>query len=189
MISNKVRGTRRVPKKCQKETKKQHKRVRSTRSASVTNESNKTIFYTDGSFSDKNETSCGGGIVVTVGSKVLQIVKLKYPHGQDNELAEIYTIAVLVTLAHPSTAFTISTDYMGVVTAMKNGHWKNTFKYNTLYRYIADVVSEKLLEIEWNWVKGHSGIQGNKLADKAAGQGRVSGEITNIDALIRAQKR
>jgi ribonuclease HI len=184
MISNKIRGTRRVPKKSQKEAKKQHKCVRSTR-ASVTNEPIKTIFFTDGSFSNWKETSCGGGIVVTVGSKVLQILKLKYLHGKDNEFAEIYTIAVLVTLAHPSTAFTISTDYKYDVTAMKEGCWKNTFKYDALYRYIADVISEKLLKIEWNWVKGHSGIRGNKLADKAAGQGRISGEITNIDDLIR----
>ncbi len=57
-----------------------------------------TNIFTDGSFTRKNN-NCGGAIIVTSGKRTVEnTIKFKYPQGRDNAYAEIYTLAILVSL-------------------------------------------------------------------------------------------
>ena len=141
-----------------------------TTSSIVNDELPKVYAFVDGSFNSKTNVYGYGGFIVYNGQKdILQ------GHGRDVEMAGMRNVAgeVLGSQAAIQKAIdlklpeiTIYYDYSGIE-MWATGAWKrNKIGTQQYYRFIQE--ANKVINIKFVHVKGHSGIEGNEEADRLA---------------------
>ena len=137
----------------------------------------KIIAYTDGACSG-NPGPGGWGVWLRAGQHEKELCGgEKHTTNQRMELQA--AIEALKALKNPST-ITIVTDSKYVLNGItdwihgwKKKGWKNSKKEPVANRELweaLDVLNQKH-DVDWQWVKGHSGDEGNDKADELARQG------------------
>lgn len=135
----------------------------------------KTIVYTDGSFSNG---SCGFGVVIIAnnGDKITAYGRV--PLQPTNNIAELYAIYVALSLVrgdliiYSDSRYAISCLTAYVHDWISNG-WSGVANKNIIE---ATHLLTKGRTVLFEYVPAHSGIVLNEEADKLANQGRLSGE-------------
>ena len=133
--------------------------------------------YTDGACSG-NPGPGGWGVLMLYGEHEKELTGGEF-ETTNNRMELMAAIQALTALKRPCKVHlhTDSTYVMKGITEWIDGWkakgWKNSSKKPVknadLWRLLDDAVNPH--EIEWFWVKGHSGNPGNERADDLAGQG------------------
>jgi ribonuclease H-related protein len=125
--------------------------------------------YVDGSYINKRY---GWGFVVYADRK---IIHMENGVGEDAEAASIHNVAgeleatvkaVLWAEKEGISPIVIHHDYIGI-SEWATGKWKTNNRFTQAY---AAFIRPYLSWVRFNKVAGHSGIEGNEIADKLAGE-------------------
>jgi len=146
-----------------------------------------TIF-TDGSAKNNGMENVSLGMGIWVEEPRLgSSWKLELPKRGDNNSAEIVAIGLAIETIK-ARRLTINTDSkvaLGLIENLpeleKSGYTGPGKKYEVELRYIMDVLRQQGKTVTLNWIKGHSGNEGNEEADKLAENGHTSGDILILE--------
>ena len=141
--------------------------------------------YTDGACSG-NPGPGGWGVYLVAENNVGEIVKEEALYGKDkettNQIMELTAaIQALESLKRKNVEITIFTDSKYVIDGITRwifGCLKNNWSTASKKPVANRLLWEELLDltknqnVEWVWVKGHTGILGNEKADSLAVKGR-----------------
>ena len=135
----------------------------------------KTIAYTDGSFSGE---SCGFGVIILTSTNERIVAYGKVPLQPTNNVAELYAIYVALSLVKGSVV--VYTDSRYAITCLTtyvhdwiaNG-WNGVANKN-LIEGAFSLMSER--SVIFQYVPAHTGIELNEEADRLANMGRQSNE-------------
>jgi len=135
----------------------------------------KTIIYTDGSFSNG---SCGFGVVIITnnGDKITAYGRV--PLDPTNNVAELYAMYVGLSLVRGDVIIYSDSRYaIGCLTTYVHD-WVENGWGGVANRNIIEPTYNLTLNrnVTFEYVPAHSGIELNEEADKLANQGRLSGE-------------
>jgi len=131
------------------------------------------IIYTDGAC---NKQGIGGyGALLIAGEDILELSG----HEIDTTNNRMELMGVIVALERLKTACTIDlyTDSVYVkegisnwINNWKKNNWKTAAKKEVLNQDLWKRLDElaKYHSVNWYWVKGHSGVEGNEICDKLA---------------------
>ncbi len=149
--------------------------------------------YTDGACSG-NPGPGGWGVYLVAENSMGKIIKEDNLYGKNkettNQIMELTAaIKALETLKRKNVDITIFTDSRYVIDGITNwifGWLKNNWNTASKKPVANRLLWEELLEltknqnVEWVWVKGHTGVLGNEKADSLAVKGReeASNELT-----------
>ena len=150
--------------------------------------------YTDGACSG-NPGPGGWGVYLVAENSMGKIIKEEKLYGKNkettNQIMELTAaIKALETLKRKNVHITIFTDSRYVIDGITNwifGWLKNNWSTASKNPVANRLLWEELLEltknqnVEWVWVKGHTGVLGNEKADTLAVKGReeASNELTS----------
>ena len=135
--------------------------------------------YTDGACSG-NPGPGGWGVLLQYGSKE-KTLKGGDPNTTNNRMEMMAAIKAIEAVNETYTGeiilWTDSTYVMKGITEWVHGwkkkNWiksdKKPFVNTDLWKVLDKLNSQK--NIQWNWVKGHAGVEGNERADELARQG------------------
>ena len=139
--------------------------------------SNKIIAYTDGACSG-NPGPGGWGVWLRAGKHEKEICGGELE--TTNQRMELQAaIEALKALKKPS-SITVVTDSKYVLNGItdwihgwKKKGWKNSKKESVANRELWEALDKlnQVHQVDWQWVKGHSGDEGNERADELARQG------------------
>lgn len=135
----------------------------------------KTIVYTDGSFSNG---LCGFGVVIIANNGDKITAHGRVPLDPTNNVAELYAIYVALSLVSNNVIIYSDSRYaIGCFTSyihdwIENG-WSGVANRNLIESTYALM---KNRDVTFQHVPAHSGIELNEEADKLADRGRLSGE-------------
>lgn len=135
--------------------------------------------YTDGAC-HRNPGPGGWGVVLRFGEHEKQLYGGE-PDTTNNRMELMAAIKALeaLTEAHPVQLWTDSQYVRQGITSWISGWkrkgWKTSagqpVKNDDLWRRLDSIAAK--YEIDWRWVKGHAGHEGNELADRLATRGAV----------------
>ncbi len=137
----------------------------------------KVIIYTDGACSG-NPGPGGWGALLEYKGKLKEICGGE-AETTNNRMELTAAIEALNSLKRPSQV-TLNTDSKYVMDGItkwmhgwKRNNWKTAAKKPVKNQDLWIALDEAIAphDIEWNWVKGHAGIDGNEKADSLANQG------------------
>jgi ribonuclease HI len=143
-----------------------------------------TQAYTDGS---KSEQGVGSGAAIFIGTKIATQIKLKLDNrcsnNQADQLAIIKALEAIDTISieesSPRTA-TVYTDRRLTIGSLRNPD-NHAYLIEGIRRRVAKLQGSNW-KIEFSWVKAHTGICGNELADKLA---KEAARIKHTDIALR----
>ena len=141
--------------------------------------------YTDGACSG-NPGPGGWGVFLVAENNAGEVIKEEALYGKNkettNQIMELTAaIQALESLKRKNVDITIFTDSKYVVDGITkwifawiNNNWKTASKKPVANRLLWEelFVLTKNQNVEWVWVKGHSGVLGNEKADSLAVKGR-----------------
>jgi ribonuclease HI len=136
------------------------------------------LIHTDGGCKP-NPGPGGWGAVLRYGSHVREMCGGERESTTNNRMELMAPIMALETLNRPSTVhlFTDSAYVRGGITSWMTGWERNGWRTSTkqpvknvdLWKRLKQACERH--EVEWFWVKGHSGVPDNELADQLATRG------------------
>jgi len=129
----------------------------------------RTIIYTDGSYRNhgtKQNPKVTAGIGVWFGRDDPRNVSLSVPGLIDNYEAELYAIFVGLQQCKPEEKVLILTDSRAAATIGK----RNSRCSKALIQQL--LALQKGRDVQCEWIPGHSGIEGNRHADRLAKRAR-----------------
>jgi ribonuclease HI len=135
------------------------------------------VIYTDGACRG-NPGPGGWGAILTCGERTKEI-KGYAENTTNNKMELMAAIEALSTLKSDDRPVILYTDSVYVkngittwMTGWKQRNWKTASKQPVKNQELwqrLDALNQKLT-IDWRWVKGHAGIEGNEKADQLANQ-------------------
>ena len=151
--------------------------------------------YTDGACSG-NPGPGGWGVYLVAENTVGEIVKEEVLYGKNkettNQIMELTaTVQALESLKRKNVEITIFTDSKYVIDGITKwifGWLKNNWSTASKKPVANRLLWEELLDltknqnVEWVWVKGHTGVFGNEKADSLAVKGREGASIELISS-------
>ena len=147
--------------------------------------------YTDGScvMNGRADARCGSGIWIADNHPLNKSLRIPGP-SQSNQIGKIAAILVALQSINPLTPIKFVTDskYLidGLTTHLQR--WEDTgwigIANSTYFRATAYHLRKRSAPTSFQWVKGHSGIQGNEEADRLATQGAEKEQADHIDLSI-----
>ena len=141
------------------------------------------IAYTDGSVHWKDKLG-GLGVYLKFGEEV-QFISRGYSNTTNNRMELRAAIEAMKAVVKKDYILHIYSDSELVVNTFTSWIFKWE-KDSYVERKNVDILKEGIIEyrkfplgnVIFHWCKGHSGIEGNEIADCLAGDGRASGEYT-----------
>ena len=138
------------------------------------------VIFADGAAKGNPGPGGWGVIVVTPGGEVMELAG-RVPHTTNNRMELTAVIEGLAALKRPCKVLLyLDSQYVrkGItewIRGWKAKGWltasKQPVKNVELWQRLDKLVSEGGHQIEWRWVKGHSGDPGNERADMLANKG------------------
>lgn len=160
----------------------------------MTNTSKKLIIYTDGS--SKTDGSGGYGIYIDCKDSAYKLYG-GFPSATNNQMELFAAIRALENFKYldvKSKSIVIHSDsdllckgMNSWISGWKSNNWKGSNKkevknveyWKRLDEVVTNLRSSKV-SIEFKWVKAHSGIEGNEMADKLADLGTRAVQLTRV---------
>ena len=140
----------------------------------------KYIIYTDGAYSQMNDEGAYAFVILTELNNEVKRFAKKITN-ETNNRAELKTIInSVLQLPQDATYVVVYSDSQYAIHTLC-GNWKRK-KNKDLFDVWDDVIKERGLTIEYNWVRGHNGNEYNELCDKLCNDviGYDANEETNI---------
>lgn len=133
--------------------------------------------YTDGSWSPETENVSGYGFVVVRDEEVLCTGYGQASAESRQILGELSAVMRAIVACSKRKLYKVNIiyDYQGVE-QWATGQWKRKKKATKEYKEFIDCVTEKGMDLSFEWTKGHSGNKWNDFADELANLGRVTDE-------------
>ncbi len=141
---------------------------------------NKSLIYTDGSFKN-NVPGFGIVIVASNGDKIISYGKIPesvYPNGATNNIAELYAIYVALSLVngdiilYTDSRYSIACFTTYIHNWIQNG-WDSALNRNIIEGTYCKIIGRN---VDFQYVKSHSGFKLNVEANKLADKGRLGDE-------------
>lgn len=129
------------------------------------NERKKGNFYdvwTDGSCDNIHTKAGGAGYVILKENKVIKIKNKGFLNTTNNRMELLAIISAINSVPDNSSAL-VHTDSKYAISALKNGFNKSNNDLIELFNNI-----RKNRKIYFSWVRGHSGVEYNEMADQLA---------------------
>ncbi|KAF7986133.1 hypothetical protein HWV62_38488 [Athelia sp. TMB] len=150
------------------------------------------IIYTDGSYKDDGDKGPRTGTGIWFGENDPRNRSIRIP-GDDqlNQIGEMAAILYILQQISPYTPLKIRTDSQYVIDSltMNFENWEKIgyigIKNAELIKAIIARLREQGAETMFQWVKGHSGVHGNEMADKLAGEGANKENPDGIDLTVK----
>lgn len=133
--------------------------------------------YTDGSWSPETEDVSGYGFVVVDDEKMVCTGYGQASAESRQVLGELSAVMRGIMACSKRQLYKVKVvyDYEGVE-KWATGSWKRKKDSTKAYKEFIDSVTEKGMDISFEWVRGHSGIKWNETADDLANLGRITDE-------------
>lgn len=148
--------------------------------------------YTDGSYKDDKGRGPRTGAGIWYGNEDPRNRAIRIPgEDQSNQVGEMAAILYLLDEVSPYAPLKINTDSMYVIDSLTEymEEWeRNGFvriKNAELIKAIIAKLRERGAETKFRWIKGHSGVHGNEMADILAGEGADKPTPDGIDLTIK----
>ena len=129
--------------------------------------------YTDGSCLDNPDGPGGWGVVIIKDGQVVEEMSAHDPSTTNNRM-EITAVIRGLERLQPGSDVVINSDSEYVIKTMTRG-WKRKANQD-LWPQLDDAVAAH--NVNWNWVRGHDGNEGNEMADRLA-NGAAHGNVVN----------
>jgi ribonuclease HI len=136
------------------------------------------IVYTDGSCVNQGQTEVRAGSGAWFGTNNEKNISARVPgKDQSNQIAELYAILLAVKATPPDAPLTIMTDSRFALDGLTKNleDWENKgwvgARHAQLFKTTTAWLRYRGQPTKLQWVKGHSGIEGNEKADELAGIG------------------
>jgi ribonuclease HI len=147
--------------------------------------------YTDGSCinNGKANARCGSGVWIADGHPANQSVRVPGPV-QSNQLGEIIAVVAALQKLANYIPITIKTDLMYVINGLTRDlpNWEDKGWIGVLnkaaFQKAAVLLRMRTALTAFQWVKGHSGEDGNEKADRLAEEGTKKDIPDDVDLLI-----
>ena len=124
----------------------------------------KYIVYTDGAYSQMNDEGSYAFVILTEQNNEVKRFAEKITHETNNRAELKAIINAILQLPQDATSVAVYSDSQYAIHTLC-GNWKRKLNRD-LFDIWDDVIKERSLTIEYNWVRGHNGNKYNELCDK-----------------------
>lgn len=140
----------------------------------------KYVIYTDGAYSMQNDEGAYAFVILTELNNEVKRFAKKITHETNNRAELKAIINSIIQLPRDATDVIIYSDSQYSLNTL-SGKWKRKMNLD-LFKLWDDILHERNVNIEYNWVRGHNGNEYNELCD------RLCNEALGYDANAETDK-